>query len=1147
MFDKTNHYKGNVIMVSVLQAGNEVQVNTTTALDQYEPSITTLSNGDYVVVWTSQGQDGSQSGIFAQVYDPAGVPIGGETQVNTNTLNQQARPSVTALPDGGFAVAWQSSAVDISSWDIALQRYDANYDPDGTEIAVTSDPFRSESDASLVALPDGRFVVTWTRQGTGNSYEIYAQRYEADGTPEGGQTLINSYSTGEQRLPDITVLADGSYVIVWQSDPQDEPPIGGVGGSSGIYMQRYDIDGNPLGGETLVNTTVAGDQYEPDVVALAGGGYVVTWYDTSNRVYMQAFDNNGAAAGTETLVSNSGLGQYGLVMAPLSGGGYVVVFAVIDSNNIGLAAQRYDAAGIPVGSPLPVNTTFAGAQYRPSVTGTADDGFIITWQSDSGDGSGTVVHSRTYTTSGELAPGIDFAEGTINADVFSVAANGLNAGDIVRGLAGHDVLDFLGGGVNTAVGATLDSIEEIQLTNATGTTLTVNNVAQALLVTTATGAADALVVNSGSLTVAQRQTLYSAGVESLTDQQGTYTHSQVLNAGIELSDGTNAADTFTVNAGGLNAGDKVYGADGHDILNFTGGGVNTAVGAALDSIEEIQLTNATGTTLTVNNVAQALLVTTATGAADALTVTSGTFTVAQRRALFDLGVESLSDAQGTYLSTNAAPATVADIAVGNEDGTLISNVVQNDSDANGDTLTVVPGSIVVTGFTPSAGLVLPANGGPVIDIASLQSHFVTSGANIVFNPGVNGHSFQFLDSGQSITVTMTYNVTDGVSNVTQSTLTFTINGANEILNLNETADFISQGFIDLRFGDNIFGNGGDDVIYAMSGNDLISGGVGDDMLYGGDGNDTVGGGDDDDFVSGGSGNDILRGAAGDDRLEGGSGDDHLTGGTGADELIGGTGIDTVAYNASTAGVYIDLRNRLASGGDAEGDTLVGIELVTGSGQNDILKGSAVANTLTGLGGNDFIEGGAGADTLDGGSGVDTLSYDSSNAGVTINLISGVASGGHADGDVFAGFENVTGSAFADLLTGIVSDNVMRGGEGGDTIYGNGGADQLFGENDNDTLFGGSGDDVMIGGQGNDLMNGGSGHDVFLFDMTGFGTDTISGWVDGEDQIDLAGSGLTFASFTVTQVGTATHLVAGGDTIILNATLASSVDVADFVV
>ena len=72
-------------------------------------------------------------------------------------------------------------------------------------------------------------------------------------------------------------------------------------------------------------------------------------------------------------------------------------------------------------------------------------------------------------------------------------------------------------------------------------------------------------------------------------------------------------------------------------------------------------------------------------------------------------------------------------------------------------------------------------------------------------------------------------------------------------------------------------------------------------------------------------------------LDGGTGNDYLRGGTGADALYGGVGTDTAQYDDSIDAVSIDLLTGVGSGGDADGDTLAGIENLEGSAHNDVLE------------------------------------------------------------------------------------------------------------------------------------------------------------------------------------------------------------------
>ena len=144
--------------------------------------------------------------------------------------------------------------------------------------------------------------------------------------------------------------------------------------------------------------------------------------------------------------------------------------------------------------------------------------------------------------------------------------------------------------------------------------------------------------------------------------------------------------------------------------------------------------------------------------------------------------------------------------------------------------------------------------------------------------------------------------------------------------------------------DTLAGNGGDDLLAGGSGDDSLDGGDGADRLVGDDGVDTIHGGAGNNSIDAGTGSDqvfgeagqdSILGGAGDDRLDGGEGNDTLDGGSGADVLTGGGGIDTVSYAGSATGVTLNLATGASSGGDAQGDTLSGIEQVLGSDQIDI--------------------------------------------------------------------------------------------------------------------------------------------------------------------------------------------------------------------
>ena len=152
----------------------------------------------------------------------------------------------------------------------------------------------------------------------------------------------------------------------------------------------------------------------------------------------------------------------------------------------------------------------------------------------------------------------------------------------------------------------------------------------------------------------------------------------------------------------------------------------------------------------------------------------------------------------------------------------------------------------------------------------------------------------------------------------------------------------------------IIGTPYDDIIFGLDGDDLLLGFKGTDKLLGQDGDDEI------------------LGGGGDDFLVGGNGDDFLVGGAGADVLDGGADDDRASYFDSSAGVTVNLKTGTGSGGEAEGDTLLSIEELTGSAFADFLTRDDGGNILFGHAGDDVLKGGGGADLLMGGEDDDVL-------------------------------------------------------------------------------------------------------------------------------------------------------------------------------
>ena len=994
--------------------GDEFLVNTYTFDSQYNSSVTGLGDGGFVVTWASWNQNvgsGSEAEIYGQRFNSDGSAIGDEFQINSHTNNYQIEPAIAGLEDGGFIVTWMSLDQEDTGWGwgIAGQRYNADGTSNGLEFLVNSYTIGWQGHPSVTALADGGFVVTWSSAGQdGSANGVYGQRYNADGTASGSEFQVNNYTSGRQLLPFVTALADGGFVVTWTSDGQD-------GSDYGIFGQRYNAGGAAAGLEFQVNSHTSSWQYRPSVTALADGGFVVTW------------DSDGQ-----------------------------------DGSGSGVFGQRYNADGMANGLEFQVNSHTGSWQFGPSVTALADGGFVVTWTSDGQDGSGDGVYGQRFnadgTTSGDefqVSDYVDFDQeypsvSTLDDGRLVVTWQGAGNGDLDGIHAQIFSLDSTGD-APTAQADTFTTNED----NAIGGNLFADNgngvdadPDGALLTVTA--------VNGDANNVMIAVTLASGALIAVNrDGRFTYDPNGAFDS---LADGETATDSFT-----------------YTITDADGNTDTATVTLTITGLEDgVVITDGSGTQ-------------TGTGADDQISMGDGNDTV-HGGAGYD------------YLQGGAGD----DELHGEDDSDWLDGGADNDTldgGAGNDQLIGGDGNDVVRGGAGDDTLV-----------------------------GGSGAGDDDYDGGED---------TD--------TITFASTSQGINVDLSAASDQATGVEIDtdqLRRIENVIGGDGDDVIRGDGNNNRLEGGAGNDVLIGGGGADHLDGGagtDEADYGASGAGVTVdlgagtgigvgssaigdtlenienLTGSAHQDRITGANGVANVLAGVGGDDTFvsstggniyrGGDGTDEIDYTDSDARVIVNLASGSGggAGSDAEGDTLDSIENLTGSGFGDRITGTdGVDNVLAGISGNDTFQSSTGANTYQGYSGVDTVDYRSATADIGLSLSTG-GYAGEASGDWYYLIENIRGSSFSDQLIGNYArniihgeggDDVIEGGDHNDTLFGDAGFDFIYGGAGQDRIFGGDDMDVIDGGDGIDSIRGGAGDDTI---GGGNGDDRITG-DDGDDQI-----------------------------------------------
>ncbi len=835
--------KGGNFMTTPFKSGTEFLVNTTVAADQSEPTITALADGRFIVAWRD-ASNLTDFDIRAQVFNADGSPFGTEFLVNTTVTNDQNEPSITALADGRFVVAWKDfsqTGVDTSGSAVRAQVFNADGSVFGTEFLVNTTVTNDQFEPSITAPADGRFVVAWTdfsqTGGDTSLYAVRAQVFNADGTSFGAEFLVNTTATNNQHQPSITALADGRFVVAWQDFSQTGGDISG----GAIRAQVFNADGSAFGTEFLVNTTVTNSQSEPSITGLADGRFVVAWADfsqtggdTSNfAVRAQVFNADGSASGAEFLVNTTVTNaQTDSTITALADGRFVVAWKDFsltggDLSFNAIRAQVFNADGSRAGTEFLVNTTVALDQKEPSITALADGRFVVAWTDESNlnntDIRGQIFDPRqaAITLNGTLAA--DDYLGTIFGDVM----RGSFGDDRLNGAAGDDVLAGEWGNDSLTGGAGNDRMTgedgDDTLLGSNGADILDGGLGNDVL--NGGVGADAMIGGAGNdryvIDSLADLVVEAAGVAAGTDFATSGTLSLNLNAyaNVENATLTGAASLsltgtiFNNLLTGNNGGNVLIGDAGNDRLSGGGGADNLTGGSGNDTLQ-----GGSGTDTLLGG-----------GGADTLIVAAGDISGAE---VYDAGIG---------LDTLLLTSTSLDVTFDLSASTLVgieSLILQYQPAGIGR---VILTDTQIFGLTQITGTVGANTDQVRVNLFSLSSVDFSTLPLVNFSDPSDQFEVQGDLSNETITGSVLRN--------------------------------------------SISGNGGDDTLFGGLARDQLFGGSEFDRLSGGGGNDTL---------DGGTENDVLTGGAGDDFQFGGDGNDTLNGDSGFDTMFGGNGLDVFA-------------------------------------------------------------------------------------------------------------------------------------------------------------------------------------------------------------------------------------------------------------
>jgi hypothetical protein len=389
----------------VAPVGAHFQVNTYTTSSQGGPAVSSASDGSFVVVWSSYGQDDSGGSVQGQRFDASGAREGTEFQVNTYTIDAQESPAVSWTANASFVVVWQSFGQDGSDRSVQGQRFAAGGTPEGTEFQVNTYTTDEQRFPAVASTEDGSFVVVWQSYGRdGNGLSIQGQRFAASGAREGTEFQVNTYTTYYQYRPAISSAADGSFIVVWHSYGPD-------GARFSIQGQRFDASGAREGSEFQVNTYTTEEQRFPAIASAEDGSFVVVWEswaqdDSGWSIQGQRFAANGAREGTEFQVNTyTTSNQTFCSVSSAADGSFVVAWQSYGQDgsrfSTSIQGQRFAANGAPDGTEFRVDTFTTSDQGASAVSTAADGSFVVVWHGWGDDGDESGVQGQRFVLGGE--------------------------------------------------------------------------------------------------------------------------------------------------------------------------------------------------------------------------------------------------------------------------------------------------------------------------------------------------------------------------------------------------------------------------------------------------------------------------------------------------------------------------------------------------------------------------------------------------------------------------------------------------------------------------------------------------------------------------------------------------------------------------
>ncbi|HVS66852.1 MAG TPA: Calx-beta domain-containing protein [Thermoanaerobaculia bacterium] len=322
--------------------------------------------GRKIVVWVASDEDGF--GVFAQLFDEDGEPLGDVFRVNQDTAGDSTQPSAILRDDGTIVIVWRQSPVD------------------GLRFT-----------GGRVASP------------AGGGTSVVSRGFDPSQGTSTGETVVSSSETGDgSQNPEVGADRDGEITVTWE----DAGQVRGQVLSPDLEPQTPVIDISELAGAQ-----------DPEVAVAASGDFVVVWTQAEGgsgegqgTILVRSFNDRGAPRGEIEVVSDDPQADSPAVAID-DQGNFFVVFSQPGDEGIDVYGRLFDRRGRRRGPLIRLNSNVTGDQTSPRVDMNSIGDIAVVWESSPAgapgavSGGGTSIVSRFFTPQGEAQSGdVEVAE-----------------------------------------------------------------------------------------------------------------------------------------------------------------------------------------------------------------------------------------------------------------------------------------------------------------------------------------------------------------------------------------------------------------------------------------------------------------------------------------------------------------------------------------------------------------------------------------------------------------------------------------------------------------------------------------------------------------------------------------------------------------